>query len=188
MSPETLVGLLVAYGYWIVFAAILFDNAGLPIPGELVLLTLGGMARSDLLDPMLGLAAATAGALAGDSLAYCVGRLGGPWVRRRLPVGHGLAMRRRSMILGKFVFGARAFLAPLAGAGRMPYRRFVVFDAVGALAWAGLFIGLGYSVGAQLAAIQSALKAVAIVTLAALAVGAAGFLAVRHLRAAPQSL
>ena len=64
MSVDSLVGLLVLYGYWIVFAAILLDNAGLPIPGELVLVTLGGMARGGLLDPMLGLAVATTAALA----------------------------------------------------------------------------------------------------------------------------
>jgi len=182
MNIETLVGLLVLYGYWIVFAAILLDNAGLPIPGELVLLTLGGLARGGHLDPMLGLAVATVAALSGDSLAYCAGRLGGEWVRRRLPAGRGLAPRRRSMILGKFVFGARMFLAPLAGAGRMPYRRFVLFDAVGTLVWAGVFIGLGYALGANFGAIQSALKTVAAVTLTTLAIAAAGYFAVRYVR------
>lgn len=182
MSIETLVGLLALYGYWIVFAAILLDNAGLPIPGELVLLTFGGMARSGHLDPMLGLAVATAAALAGDSLAYWAGRLGGEWVRRRLPAGRGLAPRRRSVVLGKFVFGARMFLAPLAGVGRMPYRRFILFDGLGTLVWAGVFIGLGYALGAHFGAIQSALKTVAAVTLTGLAIGAAGYLTVRHLR------
>ena len=40
LSGELLMGLFLAYGYWIVFTAILLDNAGLPIPGELMLLSL----------------------------------------------------------------------------------------------------------------------------------------------------
>ena len=41
VTAEALMGLFVAYGYWIVFSAILLDNAGLPIPGELLLLAVG---------------------------------------------------------------------------------------------------------------------------------------------------
>ena len=45
MTAEILIGLFVAYGYWIVFMAILLDNAGLPIPGELLLLAFGIVAK-----------------------------------------------------------------------------------------------------------------------------------------------
>src|SRR4029077_9668820 len=55
MTAEILIGLFVAYGYWIVFMAILLDNAGLPIPGELLLLAFGVFAKDGLLDPLLGL-------------------------------------------------------------------------------------------------------------------------------------
>src|SRR5437764_102852 len=58
VTAEALMGLFVAYGYWIVFTAILLDNAGLPIPGELLLLALGIAARSGHLDLAVGLAAA----------------------------------------------------------------------------------------------------------------------------------
>jgi membrane protein DedA with SNARE-associated domain len=55
MSSESLLDLFTAYGYGIVFAAIVLENAGLPIPGELLLLAFGGSARAGQLDPLAGL-------------------------------------------------------------------------------------------------------------------------------------
>src|SRR5262245_24750731 len=46
VTAELLIGLFVAYGYWIVFTAILLDNAGLPIPGEVLLLAFGVVAKA----------------------------------------------------------------------------------------------------------------------------------------------
>ena len=50
LTAELLIGLFIAYGYWIVFTAILLDNAGLPIPGELMLLAFGVVAKDGHLD------------------------------------------------------------------------------------------------------------------------------------------
>ena len=157
MSIEALLGLFGQYGYWIVFAAILLDNAGLPIPGELLLLVFGALARNGDLDPRLGLIVATAAAMGGDGFGYWLGRLTGDRIVRaycRVTLGSGTCVRNAesyydrygkvTVIFGRFVMGVRAFLPPLAGSARMPFAQFVLFDSLGALIWSGLFIALGY--------------------------------------------
>jgi membrane protein DedA with SNARE-associated domain len=160
LTAELLVGLFIAYGYWIVFTAILLDNAGLPIPGELLLLAFGAVAKAGHLDPLLGLAVAAAAALVGDNLGYWVGRLAGGRVLAR--VGHSprFTPGNASVVFGRFVVGARVLLAPLAGATRMPFSRFLACDAVGCLVWAGVFILIGYASGISLQAMQQGLAMV----------------------------
>jgi membrane protein DedA with SNARE-associated domain len=158
MTADLLIGLFVAYGYWIVFTAILLDNAGLPIPGELLLLTFGIIAKDGFFDPLLGLAVAATAALVGDSLGYWIGRLGGERVLARLGRRPRFTPGNVTMVFGRFVVGARVLLAPLAGVARMPFRRFLVFDAVGCLAWAGSFILVGYASGLSLDAIEHGVR------------------------------
>lgn len=154
MSIETVAQLLAAYGYAIVFVAILLDCAGLPLPGELILLTLGGMAGSGHLNPALGLAVAVLAALLGDSISYGAGRLGGDRLLARLRLKNLFAPGIVAVVFGRFVVGARIALAPLAGANRMPLPRFLLFDALGAAVWAGAFVLAGYGMRIDLGAIQ----------------------------------
>jgi membrane protein DedA with SNARE-associated domain len=162
MTAEILIGLFVAYGYWIVFTAILLDNAGLPIPGELLLLAFGIFAKDGQLDPVLGLVVAASAAMVGDSLGYWIGRLGGTRVLARF--GHRPRFRPgdASVVFGRFVIGARVLLAPLAGLTRMPFGRFLVFDCVGCLTWAGAFILIGYVSGVRLEVLQQTLRLVSV--------------------------
>ena len=160
LTAELLMGLFVAYGYWIVFTAILLDNAGLPIPGELLLVALGVVAKGGHLDPLLGLAIAATAALVGDNIGYWIGRLAGErFIARtgrtpRFKPGHA------SVVFGRFVIGARVLLAPVAGLTRMPFPRFLACDAVGCLVWAGAFILIGYSSGVSLEVMQQNLHVV----------------------------
>lgn len=164
MSVDQLLSLFVQFGYGIVFVAILLDNAGLPIPGELLLVLFGALARNGELDLAGGLAVAAVAAVGGDSIGYWLGRLSGDRMLRaycRLTLGSGACVRRAvayyhhygkaTAIFGRFVMGVRAFLPPLAGSAGMPYRWFLLFDGLGALLWSGLFLGAGYSFGWQLA-------------------------------------
>lgn len=174
LTADLLLGLFIAYGYWIVFTAILLDNAGLPIPGELLLLAFGMVAKDGHLDPVLGLAVAATAALVGDSLGYWAGRLGGT----RLLAKFGRTPRFKpghiSLIFGRFVVGARMLLAPLAGVNRMSFPRFAAFDALGCFVWAGCFILIGYASGARLEVLQQNFQ---VVTYAAQAVLVAGLAA-----------
>ena len=162
MTAEMLIGLFVAYGYWIVFTAILLDNAGLPIPGELLLLAFGVVAKDGHLDLLLGLLVAATAAMAGDSLGYWLGRLGGGRVLARLGRRPRFQPGSASVVFGRFVIGARVLLAPLAGATRMPFGRFLVFDSVGCLVWASAFILIGYASGVRLEVMQQSLRVVSV--------------------------
>lgn len=154
MNIESVAHLLMAYGYAIVFVAILLDCAGLPLPGELILLALGGLVGRGHLDPVLGLAVAVVAALIGDSISYGVGRLGGHRVLNRLRLRNRYSPGSTAVVFGRFVVGARVALAPLAGANRMPLRRFLLLDALGATVWTSVFVLIGYATRVDLGAIQ----------------------------------
>ncbi|HJR49679.1 MAG TPA: DedA family protein [Gemmatimonadales bacterium] len=180
MTPtaELLMGLFVAYGYWIVFTAILLDNAGLPVPGELLLLAFGLVARDGHLDLFLGLAVAATAALLGDSVGYWVGRLGGVRLLARFGKPR-FAPGHFSLVFGRFVIGARVLLAPLAGVSRMPFARFAAFDALGCLVWAGAFILIGYASGVRLEALQQGFRMVSVVAQVVVAAALAAWLVTR---------
>jgi membrane protein DedA with SNARE-associated domain len=162
LTAELLMGLFVAYGYWIVFTAILLDNAGLPIPGELLLLAFGVVAKSGHLDLVVGLAVAATAALVGDSLGYWIGRLGGARVLARMGRTPRFTPGHASVVFGRFVVGARVLLAPLAGVSRMPFTRFLAFDAIGCLVWASAFILIGYASGMSLEVMQQGLRVMSV--------------------------
>src|SRR5213594_1585886 len=70
MSFEFLAGLVLAHGYLVVFLAVALDCAALPIPGELLLLTIGGLAVKGHLDPAWAITVAAAGVIIADSVSY----------------------------------------------------------------------------------------------------------------------
>lgn len=192
LTAELLMGLFVAYGYWIVFTAILLDNAGLPIPGELLLLAFGVVAKDGHFDLLLGLAIAATAALVGDNIGYWIGRLAGARVIAR--TGHTPRFKpgHASVVFGRFVIGARVLLAPVAGLTRMPFPRFLACDAVGCLVWAGAFILIGYSSGLSLAVMQQNLQVVSVAVQVVIAAALCAWLitrrvAVHRSRAAQQA-
>ena len=156
MSDQIL-NLFSLYSYWIIFFGILLDNAGLPVPGELFLLLAGALAGSGAMDLTTSILVAIAGAVTGDSLAYLVGRLGG----RRLIDRYinctlctcNCADRAESFFkrfgyitipVARFVVGVRVLSSPVAGALRIRYLKFLMLNIVGATAWAGIFILIGF--------------------------------------------
>jgi len=204
VSLELLLSLFIQYGYWIVFVGILLDNAGLPLPGELFLLTFGALARTGDLDLGLGILAAWAAAMSGASVSYWLGRLGGERLLRtycRLTLGSGKCVQKAvafyrlrgklAVVFGRFVMGVRAFLFPLAGSARMPYVQFLLFDSVGALVWAGLFLLVGYSVGWQIEPVHHGYRAGSTILAGVLAASFAGYLLIklsRRWRSGPGSV
>ena len=175
LTAELLMGLFIAYGYWIVFTAILLDNAGLPIPGELLLLAFGMVAKDGHLDPLFGLAVAATAALVGDSLGYWLGRIGGTRLLARLGRQPRFKPGHASVVFGRFITGARVLLAPLAGFTRMPFPRFLAIDAIGCFVWAGVFILIGYASGVRLEVLQQGLRVVSFTVQAALVAALAGW-------------
>lgn len=170
------------YGYWAVFCGILLENLGIPLPGETVTLIGGFLAGSDELNVWYVLAAATVGAIIGDSGGYLLGYYGGwPLILR---IGGWLKISEtnlegvrdkfsqnagRAVLLGRFVALLRVFAGPLAGITRMPYPKFLLCNSIGALAWASVMVGVSYSLG-SLVPLEKLLKWVSQFTGVALAI------------------
>jgi membrane protein DedA with SNARE-associated domain len=137
-------------GYAMLAALIFGESAGLPIPGETALIVAGGLNATGHLSLPLVIAIATVAAIAGDTLGYWLGRRGGRAFLTR--DGFGASHRRRALahadkhfarhgaitvFIGRWIPGLRYMAALVAGATRMPWRRFALANAAGALVWAG---------------------------------------------------
>jgi membrane protein DedA with SNARE-associated domain len=152
---------LARYGYGAVAGALLLENAGLPVPGETILLLASFAAYSEhrlQLDLIIvvGILAATAG----DNLGFAIGFYGGrPLLERYRQVLHvrPAAIERgerlferygsRTIFFARFIAGLRIIAGPLAGVLRMPWRRFVVFNFLGAAVWVTVVAMVGYLFG-----------------------------------------
>jgi membrane protein DedA with SNARE-associated domain len=156
LPNSTLSHLIAAYGYWAVFGLVALESSGIPLPGEAALVSAAIYAGTT---HRIGIApvilAAAGGAVLGDNLGFWAGReFGfrlllryGRYVRldeARLKLGQYLFLRHGGKIVffGRFVAVLRACAALLAGANRMRWRRFLVFNAGGGVIWATLY-GLG---------------------------------------------
>jgi membrane protein DedA with SNARE-associated domain/membrane-associated phospholipid phosphatase len=155
-----IIGLFTTYGYPIVFFGVMLENAGIPIPGETILLAAGFFASHGRFSLPLVILIATAGAIVGDNLGYLAGRrLGRPFVERygryfwltpeRIEAGEHFFDRHgnKAILLARFVSGLRVFAALFAGISRMRWRTFVLYNASGALLWATAISLLGYFFG-----------------------------------------
>jgi membrane protein DedA with SNARE-associated domain len=183
MNFEFLASLVLAHGYLVVFLAVALDSAALPIPGELLLLTIGGLAVQGRLDPVWAISVAAAGVVIADSVSYWMGRLGGHRVIARVRFGRRWTPGITTLVFGRFVIGARVVVAPLAGARRLPFGRFVICDALGATMWAAAYVLIGYGAGANLAALQRQWASATTIVQIVLAIAIVAFVAVKCFRA-----
>jgi membrane protein DedA with SNARE-associated domain len=154
---------LVQYGYWAVAAALLLENAGVPVPGETVLLLASFLAYSER-NLQLGwiIFVGTLACTVGDNAGYAIGHYGGrPLLERYRSVfrigeaaierGEGLFQRYGSVtiLFSRFVFGMRVIAGPLAGVLRMPWKKFAVFNLLGAALWVSAISLAGYFCGSR---------------------------------------
>jgi undecaprenyl-diphosphatase len=155
ISASTAAGEPTFGAYAALFAVLLLSWAGLPVAGQAALIAAGVFAGRDRFDVAHVLGVAAAGSAIGGWVGYWLGRRGG----RALWTMRGPFRQRRADELARGErliarHGAVAvFLLPMwiAGVGQMPWRRFLVWDALAALAWT-LVAGLGgYWVGPPIA-------------------------------------
>jgi membrane protein DedA with SNARE-associated domain len=177
---------LTTYGYWAVLAFVCIESTGLPFPGEsMLLLAAVYTGRTHQLSLPLVIIAAATGAILGDNLGFWIGQKGGyhllrrygPALRldeRKLKLGQYLFMKHGGKVVffGRFVAVLRTWAAFLAGTNRMRWTAFLLFNAMGGIAWATLYGLGGYFLGDNIhrltgpVAIMSAvLAALAIVAL-----------------------
>lgn len=184
--------LLPAAGYAGVAALVGGESAGLPIPGETALVAAAILASQGQLALAPVIVVAAAAAIAGDNVGYLIGRLGGRRVlehpgrgqvtRRRL-IGHGEAFFEchgaPAVLIGRWLPWLRMSVALTAGAARMRWPRFLVWNAVGGVAWAASVGLAAYFLGTAASAV---LGGAGLVLLALLAAVAASLLLRRHPR------
>ncbi len=148
--------LIAHYGYLTVFVVVALESAGVPMPGETILISSAVYAGSTgSLNVVLIVAAAAAAAILGDNVGYWVGRRWG--MPLLLRYGHLVALDHGRLKLGQYLFREhggkivffgrftamlRAYAAVLAGVNRLDARRFMLFNGLGGLAWAGI-MGFG---------------------------------------------
>ncbi|MEV4244608.1 DedA family protein [Streptosporangium canum] len=138
------------------------ESLGIPLPGEIVLVSSALLAAQGVVNPLWVGICASVGAIVGDSIGYAIGRKGGKpmfdRLGRRFPKHFGpshIAKAERyferygmwTVFFGRFVALLRILAGPLAGALRMPYWRFLTANVLGGIAWAGGTTAVVYYLG-----------------------------------------
>ncbi|GAA4565984.1 DedA family protein [Planotetraspora kaengkrachanensis] len=138
--------------YVLVSLVVGLESLGIPLPGEIVLVSSALLAAQGVVHPLVVGICASAGAIVGDSIGYFIGRKGGQplfdRLGRRFPKHFGPAHIAKAeqvfhrwgmwaVFFGRFVALLRILAGPLAGALRMPYWRFVIANVLGGVLWAG---------------------------------------------------
>ena len=155
---------IAVWGYWAVLVAVALESTGIPFPGETALLAGAIYAGTNHSLNIVGVIAfAAAGAILGDNIGYAIGRYGGYRLVRRF--GHLVRLDERKLkvaqayferhgdktvFLGRFVSILRTWVAFLAGLNKMPWPRFLFWNASGGVAWATAYGLLGFFLGRNL--------------------------------------
>jgi len=189
---EKVLALIEGYGYLVVFFGVMLESAGVPIPGETILLAAGVLAQRGHLDVGDAIAFGILGAVVGDQIGYWAGREGGrPFVLRwgryvgitpeRLARAEAFFFRHggKAVFLARFVAGLRVFGALVAGISRMPWRTFAFYNALGAVVWATAVVLAGFLLGGSLGLAERWMGRATLLLAALIAVAAVFYLAYR---------
>lgn len=153
---------LIRHGYTVLFVWVFAEQIGLPLPAVPLLLAAGALAGAGQMNFALALGLALVAALASDTIWYEIGRRRGASVLNflcRISLEPDSCVRRtegifarhgaRSLLVAKFIPGLNTAAPPLAGVFQMRLSRFLFFDVLGSLLWAGSFLLLGYAFSDQ---------------------------------------
>ena len=181
---------LIHWGYWGVAAFLLLENAGVPLPGETVLLLASVLAfkSHELRLPWI-IVVGTIACTAGDNIGYLIGSAGGrPLLERWKNFFHVKDEHIHSaeellhrygpiaIFFARFIAGARIVAGPLAGVLRMHWKTFALFNFLGAVTWVTVIASIGYIFGSQLDRLLATVKHVELAFLILLLIGLAVYL------------
>jgi membrane protein DedA with SNARE-associated domain len=196
--PPWLLDLFARYGYAAVFGGVFLENAGLPVPGETLLLAGAALAHSGQLHLGWVIATAVVAAVAGDNLGFLIGRRGGRRLAERYGSRVGLTRERlahfdgyfqrhgaKTVFIARFITGLRVVCAILAGGSGMSWPTFLLFNASGAIVWATAIAFAGYSLAYSWETLERWIGASGLVGLAVVA--ALGIIALVRARRKRQS-
>jgi membrane protein DedA with SNARE-associated domain len=147
-------------GYPVLFALVMAESGGVPLPGETALITAAALAGQGKLSIPLVIGIAAAAAIIGDNLGYLFARRYGPGLLQR--PGPFLAHRRvvlesgrpffarhgaKAVFFGRWILGLRTWTSWLAGASGMSWKPFATWNAAGGITWATTVGLVGYLIG-----------------------------------------
>ncbi len=154
---------MLVYGYWAVFFGVMLENAGIPVPGETILLIAGYFAATGEFHVALVMLIAATGAVIGDNIGFAIGHHYGRGILLRFGRFLFLTPKRvkhmedyfrnhgnKTILVARFITGLRVFAALLAGASKMPWRVFFMYNVAGAVLWSVVITTLGYLFGQSL--------------------------------------
>ncbi|MFJ9908927.1 DedA family protein [Streptomyces sp. NPDC101152] len=187
--------LLSHYGYWGVGAVVFVEDFGVPAPGETILIAAGIYAGAGRLNIVAVAVIAFVAAVAGDNVGYLIGRSGGRafvhrWGRyvfltpERFRKAEMFFSRHGGwiVVVARFVEGLRQANGIIAGTSGMRWRRFLLFNALGAALWVGLWTTLAYAAGTHITTLYDEITRYQLYALIALGVLAAALVGRRLLQ------
>jgi membrane protein DedA with SNARE-associated domain len=190
MSAQPLPGILASlapvlnqYGYLAVGGFVLIEDFGIPVPGETILIAAAVYAGSGRLS-IIGVAlVAVLAAIIGDNIGYAIGYYGGRTLvlrfgkyvhltSERLDKAERFFDRYGGLVVtgARFVEGLRQANGIVAGTIRMPWLKFLAFNALGAALWVGLWASIGYLAGGHITVIYNTITRYSLYFLIALVV------------------
>jgi membrane protein DedA with SNARE-associated domain len=178
--------LLQSYTYPVLLLLVLLESLGVPLPGEIALVTAAAYAASGRISIYIVIILAALGAIVGGILGYWIGNKGGlPLVARygryigvresHIDRAHAFFERHgwKTILFGRFIALLRTWAAVVAGAARMPFPKYVTYNTIGSVAWAILFGVLGYAFGHNLPLLEKYISRASYGVLVLVAVGIA---------------
>jgi membrane protein DedA with SNARE-associated domain/rhodanese-related sulfurtransferase len=166
-----IVQFLLHHGYSVLFAWVLAEAAGLPLPAAPILLAAGALAGTGSMHLPMAIALPMLAAIACDMAWYALGqRYGGSILHLlcRISLEPDSCVRRTqisferrgswALVVAKFIPGLNAMTSPLAGMSRMPLARFAIYDGLGAFLWAASYIAAGFAFSANLERVVASLR------------------------------
>jgi membrane protein DedA with SNARE-associated domain/rhodanese-related sulfurtransferase len=198
IEPKTMalpVGILLTYGYLLIFGWVFLEQIGLPLPATPILVAAGALSATEHMNFALALFAGTLACLTADIIWFVFGRRYGHFVLGLLckfSLEPTVCVRRThdsfgkrgayTLLFAKFVPGLSVVAPPIAGQTGMPVRRFLIFDAAGSVIWTGALLLSGRLFGDLLNHNPGLLNWAGRFGGALLILGVLGFLAMRIIR------
>jgi membrane protein DedA with SNARE-associated domain/rhodanese-related sulfurtransferase len=187
--------ILLVYGYLLIFAWLLVEQLGVPLPATPILLAAGALSAEHQLSFPVALLAAVVATLIADCAWFFTGRKYGHHVLRilcKMSLEPTICVRRTqesfgrrrsvTLLFAKFVPGLATLASPVAGQNGMGFFEFLFFDTLGAAAWIGALLALGRLFGDALKRDPSLLNWIGRFSGALLILGILGFFLMRVYR------
>ena len=186
-------GLLHDYGYFAVAAFLFFEDFGVPLPGETMLIAASLYAGAGHLNVWVVGIVGFLAAVLGDNVGYLIGRKGGRkvvdrWGKyvlvtpERFDRAEGWFLKHGGVVVcfARYVEGLRQLNGVIAGTVEMPWKKFLFFNALGAALWVTTWTSLGYLAGNNVETIARYFTVFVVIAAVVLAVYV--FFHVRHIR------